>query len=155
VIATAWRIVKRKHAKSAFSGDGARRFGGRWNSPGIGMVYTAQSQALAALEMLVHLDSSNLLQNYVLFEVGFDEALTAALDPSRLPKNWRTDPPPAKVRAIGDAWIRAGSSAVLRVPSTVVPSEFNYLLNPGHPDFGRLQIGQPSPFRFDPRLTRK
>jgi len=154
VIVTAWRIVKRKHARSAFTGEGARRFGGRWNSPGVSMVYTAQSQALAALAMLVRLDSADLLQKYVVFEVGIDEAFIIRVDLALLPKNWRANPPPAKARAIGDAWITAGSSVALQVPSTLVLSEFNYLLNPRHPDFAKLELGKPSPFRFDPRLSR-
>lgn len=150
---TAWRIAKSKHARAAFTGEGARLFGGRWNSPGIAVIYTAQSQSLAALEMLVHLESSDLLPNYILFEVGIDESLVTQIDLSQLPKNWRDDPPPAKVRAIGDVWVAGGTSAVLRVPSAVVPGENNFLLNPRHEDFPQLRIGKPLPFRFDPRLT--
>ena len=112
---TAWRIAKRKHAKAAFSGEGARSFGGRWNNPGTAIVYTAQSQSLAVLEMLVHLDSSELLEKYVLFEVGIDESLITHLDPSRLPRTWRADPSPARVRAIGDQWVCTSTSAVLCV----------------------------------------
>lgn len=117
------------------------------------MVYTAQSQSLAALEMLIHLDSSELLAKYVLFKVGIEESFIAHVEMSELPRNWRTDPPPAKVRAIGDEWIAAGTSAVLRVPSTLVPAESNFLLNPRHQDFPKLHVGKPMPFRFDPRLT--
>lgn len=152
---TAWRIVKRKHAKTAFDGEGARRFGGRWNNPGVGIVYTAQSQSLAALEIVVHLDSSELLEKYVVFEVGIDESLIARVDPSQLPRNWRADPPPVKVREIGDAWAAAGTSAVLQVPSATVPAEHNFLLNPRHREFPRLHMGQACPFRFDPRLARR
>lgn len=150
---TAWRIAKRKHARVAFTGEGARLFGGRWNSPGIALVYTAQSQSLAALEMLVHLDSSELLTSYVLFEVGIDKSLIKQVERSELPRNWRADPPPATVRAIGDAWAAGGASAVLRVPSSLLPGENNFLLNPQHEDFPKLQIGKPLPFRFDPRLA--
>jgi RES domain-containing protein len=152
---SARRITKRKHARNAFSGEGAREFGGRWNNPGTAIVYTAQSQSLAALEMLVHLDSSELLENYVLLEVAIEDALVAHVDLSRVPKNWRDDPPPVQVRAIGDEWALAGSSAVLRVPSTLVPGENNFLLNPYHPDFTRLRISKPLPFHFDPRLLKK
>ena len=150
---TAWRIAKRKHARTAFTGEGARLFGGRWNNPGTSIVYTAQSQSLAVIEMLVHLDSPELLEKYVLFEVGIDDSLITHVDPSRLPRAWRADPSPARVRAIGDDWIRAGASAVLRVPSALVPPETNFLLNPRHKDFPRLHIGKPMPFRFDSRLT--
>lgn len=149
---TAWRITKRKRARDAFTGEGAREFGGRWNNPGTAMVYTAESQSLAALEMLVHLDSPELLQKYVLIGVEIDDELVTQLDMSRLPRNWRDDPPPAQVRAIGDEWVVSGSSAVLRVPSALVPGENNFLLNPQHPDFAKLRIGKPLSFRFDPRL---
>ena len=115
---TAWRIAKRKHARAAFTGGGARQFGGRWNSPGIALVYTAQSQSLAALEMLVHLYSSELLRSYVLFEVGIDASLIEGVELSWLPRNWGDDPPPGKVRAIGDTWVAGGTSAVLRVPGS-------------------------------------
>jgi RES domain-containing protein len=151
---SAWRIVKRKHAQRAFSGEGARRYGGRWNSAGVGIVYTAESQSLAALEMVVHLDSSELLDHYVVFSVGIDELLVAKVELSDLPRNWRSDPPPMKAREIGDSWVAAGTSVVLQVPSVILPAEHNFLLNPHHPDFSKLVIGSPSPFRFDRRLAR-
>jgi RES domain-containing protein len=153
VTVTAWRIAKRKFARAAFTGEGARLFGGRWNSSGSAVVYTAQSQSLAALEMLVHLESSDLLTNYILFEVRIDESLISPIELSQLPKNWRVDPPPARVRAIGDTWVADSTSAVLRVPSALVPGENNFLLNPRQKDFPKLRIGKPLPFRFDPRLT--
>jgi RES domain-containing protein len=154
VIVAAWRITKRKHARHAFTGEGAREYGGRWNNPGTAIVYTAQSQALAALEMLVHLDSSNLLLKYVLIGVEFDDSLIAKLDPSALPQDWRSDPAPPELHSIGDNWVRAGSSAVLQVPSALVPGENNFLLNPEHRDFTQLLIGKPLPFGFDPRLVK-
>ena len=150
---TAWRIAKQKHASTAFTGEGARLFGGRWNNPGTSIVYTAESQSLAVLEMLVHLDSLELLRKYVLFELGIDDSAIEHLDHSRLPKDWRVDPLPASVRAIGDSWIGADTSAVLRVPSALVPSENNFLLNPRHKDFPKLSIGKPMPFSFDRRLA--
>jgi len=149
---TAWRIVKARHAAAAFDGEGARRFGGRWNSKGTEMVYTAGSQALAVLELLVHLEHSDLLKHYRLIPVTFDEAMVKALGPKALPANWKRRPGPASVRAIGDAWVAAAESAVLQVPSVVVPGESNYLLNRGHRDFARLVVGKPQPYRFDPRV---
>jgi RES domain-containing protein len=150
---TAWRITKRKHARNAFTGEGAREFGGRWNNPGTAIVYTAQSQSLAALEMLVHLDSSELLEKYVLIGVEFDRSLIRPVEPAALPRHWRSDPTPPEVRSIGDDWILAGSSAVLQVPSALVPGENNFLLNPEHRDFARLRFGKPLAFRFNPRLA--
>ena len=151
---TAWRITKRKHARHAFSGEGAREFGGRWNNPGTAVVYTAQSQSLAALEMLVHLDSADLLEKYVLLAADFDRSLVKVVDASNLPRNWRADPPPAQVRSVGDEWVLGGSSAVLQVPSVLVPGENNFLLNPGHQDFARIGFGTPLAFRFDARLGK-
>jgi len=117
------------------------------------MVYTAQSQSLAALELLVNVASSELLRHYVVIEVAIDESLIISLDVSDLPRNWRADPPPRKVRAIGDAWIAKATSAVMRVPSSVIPAEDNFLLNPRHPDFNQIHIGKPVAFRFDQRLS--
>ncbi len=151
---TAWRITKRKHARHAFSGEGAREFGGRWNNPGTAVVYTAQSQSLAALEMLVHLDSADLLEKYVLLAADFDRSLVKVVDASNLPRNWRADPPPAQVRSVGDEWVLGGSSAVLQVPSVLVPGENNFLLNPGHQDLARIRFGTPLAFRFDARLGK-
>jgi RES domain-containing protein len=149
---TAWRIVKSKYVATAFDGGGARRFGGRWNSKGTPMVYTASSQALAVLEMLVHLEASDLLKHYRLIPVTFDDSLVNTLDPSTLPANWKRRSTPAAVRSIGDTWVSSGRSLVLRVPSAIVPTESNYLINVLHPDFSKLAVGKPQAFRFDPRL---
>jgi RES domain-containing protein len=150
----AWRITQQKHAKTAFSGDGARLYGGRWNSPGVAMVYAAQSQSLAVLEVLVHLEGPELLRKYVFLEATFDPSLVIELDRPSLPKNWRSDPVPKAVQAIGDRWALSGESAVLRVPSVLVPDESNFLLNPRHPDFAKITVSRPNAFRFDGRLAR-
>ena len=134
---TAWRITKRKHAKTAFRGEGARLYGGRWNSPGIPVNYASESQSLAALEMLVHLDSSDILENYIVFEIGIDEKLIIEVSTAQLPGNWRKERA-RELWLMGDDWIRSVASAVLRVPSTWIPSESNFLLNPRHMDFERL-----------------
>ena len=150
----AWRITKRSRARGAFTGHAARKYGGRWNSPGTSIVYTAQSQSLAALEILVHLESAELLQKYVLIAVEVDASFVSEVSRSRLPRSWQTDPPRAELRLIGDQWAADATTAVLRVPSALVPDESNFLLNPLHPDFGKLGIGAPVSFRFDPRLAR-
>jgi RES domain-containing protein len=152
---TAWRIVKRKFRKAAFTGEGARRYGGRWNSKGVAVVYAAESQSLAALEMLAHLDSAEVLSYYVAIPVSFDSRLIVDVDVPSLPKNWKSYPAPQSVRAIGDAWVASGESAVLRVPSVLVPSESNFLLNPNHTEYADLVIGEPLPFIFDPRVFRR
>jgi RES domain-containing protein len=148
-----WRIVQRKFIKTAFTGEGARLFGGRWNSPGRAVFYATQSQALAALEILVHLDSEKLLRHYLAIPVTIPQHLIERISPSSLPKNWRAYPAPHSTRAIGDAWLARAASPVLQVPSVVIPSESNLLLNPAHPLFSKLRIGKPIPFHFDPRLS--
>lgn len=150
----AWRIFKPRHASTAFTGEGARLYGGRWNSKGVPLVYAAGSQSLAALELLVHLASAELLGSFQVAAVAFDEQLVERLDPSRLPTNWRQDPAPLTLRDFGDEWARKSRSAALRVPSALVPDEFNYLLNPAHPDFSAIVVGRAVPFRFDPRLIK-
>ena len=154
MIVSAWRIVKRKHVKNAFSGDGARLFGGRWNNPGVPLIYTATSQSLAALEILVHLEAPELLERYVILGVEVEESLIVDVDQSRLPKNWRASPAPPGVRAIGDEWAASRVSAAFRVPSVIVPAEHNLLLNPLHRDFLRLKMANSSTFRFDSRLPK-
>jgi RES domain-containing protein len=152
---SAWRIVKRKLARNAFSGEGARLYGGRWNSPGVSVVYTAQSQSLAALELLVHLENSDLLHEYVVIEARFDASLVARVSKADLPRDWRASPPPVDARAIGDAWIAEEPSPVLELPSAIIPAESIFLLNPQHSAFAQIEIGEPVRFEFDLRLMAK
>lgn len=149
---TAWRITKRKHAKDAFSGSGARKYGGRWNSPGTAIVYTSETQSLAVLEMLVHFEQPDLLQRYVLIPVTIDETLIEKLDRSRLPRQWQTAPS-IELRAIGDEWASRNNCVALQVPSALVPGENNLLLSPAHANFKKLIIGEPVSFAFDQRLV--
>jgi RES domain-containing protein len=151
-VITSWRIVKAEHVQGAFDGEGARLFGGRWNSRGARTVYTAQSIALAALEMLVHLGRGTILTSYVTIGCTFSENLVLRLDRKRLPPKWRSYPAVPELAALGDAWLRSGASAVLEVPSAIVTSESNYLLNPSHHDFKSIQRSDPTPFEFDLRL---
>jgi RES domain-containing protein len=154
VTLTTWRIVKARHAASAFNGEGARVEGGRWSSPGTPVVYTSQSAALAALEMLVHLGRSSILRAYVLIPCTFGEAGVSRLDRRRLPKNWRSYPAPSELQSIGDEWVKSGTSAILEVPSAVIETESNYVLNPHHREFHAVRILNPQPFEFDLRLLK-
>jgi RES domain-containing protein len=147
----AWRIVKAKHAATAFSGEGAARNGGRWNSRGVRVVYASSTKSLAALESLVHLNPPVRFK-YVAIRMKFDDALVEIFPPKSLPPDWRVEPPPPSTQRIGDAWVLEERSAVLALPSVIVPGERNYLLNPAHPDFKRIAMGKPERFAFDPRL---
>ncbi len=133
-------------------GRGARLYGGRWNSPGTRMVYTSSTISLAVLEVLVHLQKAGLLSSYSLISASFDDAFVERLERSRLPDGWRTYPAPSELQRIGDEWVRSQRSVVLDVPSVIVERESNYLLNPAHPDFSSVVIGEPEPFTFDERL---
>jgi RES domain-containing protein len=152
-MATAWRIVQSKHLAHAFDGEGARLFGGRWNSPGRRAVYCASSISLATLEMLVHLPSSAILRSYRLIPVEIPDALIATLGSDRLPKDWNRSPAPPELQELGDAWMDSLASAAWKVPSAIVPLEANFLLNPAHPGFAKLKIGKPIDYPIDPRLA--
>src|SRR5215217_1679308 len=151
-MATGWRIVKSRRAGTAFDGEGARLYGGRWNSPGTRMVYTSSTISLAVLEVLVHLQEASLLSSYSLISAGFDDALVERLDHYMLPDGWRSYPAPSELQRIGDEWLQSQRSVALEVPSVIVVRESNYLLNPAHPDFSSVVIGEPEPFTFDERL---
>jgi RES domain-containing protein len=150
-VTRAWRLTKTKHLATAWDGEGARRSGGRWNSAGTAVVYTSGSLALALVETLVHLPAG-LLPAYTALPIEFDDGLVIALSDADLPRDWRTQPAPASTKALGDRWVADRRSALLRVPSVVVPTEFNYLVNPLHPDAAQVSKGPPMPFPFDPRL---
>jgi RES domain-containing protein len=151
---TAWRIVKKRHAESAFDGEGARQYGGRWNSPGIPIAYASETRALGLLEVLAGVGSVRPLQSYVLIPATFDDSLVLPVPLEDLPSDWRQSPPPPSTQRIGDDWVSQERSAILRVPSVLVPDEHNYLLNPAHPDFRKIRIGSPEGITLDSRLLR-
>lgn len=151
---TVWRIVKNRYASSAFDGEGARKFGGRWNSPGVPLAYASGTRALCLLEVLAGLGSVRPLPSYVLISASFDDALVLSVSLDQLPPDWRRSPPPPATQRIGDAWADQRTSAVLRVPSVIVPDEHNYLFNPAHPDFQHVQVGPPEEITLDSRLLR-
>jgi len=155
VIAAIWRIEKEKYAQEPFSGGGAYLYGGRWNHPGTKIVYASQTLALAALEKFVHLESSAAVLKFVYFKVTVPGRVKIkTLDRSSLPSGWRDFPVPALTMDVGTKWARRNGSVLLRVPSTIIPVEHDYLINPLHPDFHHLKISKPIPFYFDSRLWK-
>ncbi len=149
-----WRLLTSRFAATAFSGEGARLYGGRWNSKGVPVVYTAGSQSLAVLEMLVQDDP--LRARYIVIPATLPKALKVErLTDEQLPAGWRDIAARDVTQALGDEWLKRGSSAVLAVPSAVIPAETNYLINPLHPAFGKIEIGAPQDFLTDPRLLRQ
>jgi RES domain-containing protein len=151
---SAWRLVNEDWIDAAFSGDGARRYGGRWNHKGNRAIYLADSLALATLEIMVHAVTYADLQYYLFVEVRFTGNLIEKVPAGNLPDNWHEDPPPLSTRQLGDRWIEARTSPVLKIPNAVIPVGFNYMLNPEHPDFDKIKFGRPQPFVFDARLIK-
>lgn len=150
---TVWRLVTSRFALDAFTGEGARLYGGRWNPKGVPMVYTAGSQSLAMLEMLVQ--DEPLRARYVMIPAVLPPHLRIErVTPEQLPDNWRDTAARQDLQVLGGVWTRRQSSAVLAVPSAVIPSETNYLLNPLHPAFSRIEFGEPQDFVTDLRLFR-
>ncbi len=149
-IIRSWRIQK-KFFSTAFNGEGAKKKGGRWNSIGTPMVYTAGSLSLATLEMLAHLPSYDLLKTYKCIEAQFDDRLLKKTDHA-LPVGWDSDIPGPASKNVGDQWISLGESLILQVPSSIVQQENNYLINPDHPDFHKIVIGSPINYPYDKRL---
>ena len=148
----AWRIVKSIYKGSAFNGEGARLYGGRWNTPGHPAVYVASSQALAVLEIMANGLTIEDAGNFVLVSVDIPETFVLEISTADLSKNWAISPAPESTKIIGDRWLSSGSSVALKVPSVIVPDECNYLLNPNHPDFASLAIGSSRLFRIGTRL---
>ena len=130
-------------------------YGGRWNHAGTAVVYTSASLALAALELFVHIDVDLLPNDLVAIAAEFPEKLAVkTVKSTSLPKNWRRYPALESLKNIGTTWATDGSTAILAVPSAIIPEEQNYLLNPAHQDFKQVRLRRPIPFHFDPRMWK-
>jgi RES domain-containing protein len=152
-----WRICRRRYASEAANGEGARLYGGRWNSRGVRMVYASTSLALAAVEIFVNLEPNLRPADLVSIEGEIPEAPEpgsleiARLDPALLPRNWYATRDES-LRRFGDEWVRAGRTVGLMVPSAAIRGEWNVLLNPAHADFSKITLQEPRAFEFDVRM---
>ena len=149
-----WRVARAAHAPSstaAFDGIGGLSVDGRWHTRGRPIVYTARTESLAKLEALVHLKPA-IAPRLVLVDATIPDALVATLR-GALPAGWDDVPDSGAARSVGDSWLQSGSSLALEVPSVLSSTETNVLINPAHPDFAQLVIGNPVPFTFDHRLV--
>ena len=151
-MASAWRIVRASRAKTAFTGEGPWRYGGRWNSPGVHVVYVSEHQSTAAFEVFANRVPFILDEKYKAFRLEWPDSLTETFPVKKLPLTWRISPPPQETQVIGDRWVKEQRSAVLALPSAISPADTNFLLNPDHPAFKRIRIAPPIDFAFDPRL---
>ena len=137
----------------ANDGVGASLYGGRWNHKGTPVIYTAESRALCALEVLANAD--DLADDYVATPIEMpDEIAVTVISITGLSAGWDANEPIDATRDIGTNWAKGLAAAVLSVPSAVIPRERNYLLNPAHPDFARIRFHSPEPFYFNDRLGR-
>lgn len=141
------RVCRAVHAR--LDGEGAKRVGGRWNSPGKPVVYMAESISLAVLENLVHMSKQDFPVGYVSVSASIPDDLSVLTE-----EDMKKDLPQAGPQELGDYWLASGASAVLRVRSAIIPEEFIFLLNPKHADFGRIVGESAVPFVFDERLFR-
>lgn len=148
-----WRLCQQRYVHLSLDGEGARLYGGRWNFPGTPIVYTAGSLALAALEVLVHVDHDIAPADLVAIPIEIPKRVRIEkIETVGLPPYWRRTPAPEQLQELGTTWARRGTSLLLRVPSALIPEEYNYLVNPAHSAITRLKVGEPRPFLFDPRL---
>jgi RES domain-containing protein len=148
-----FRLCSSRYQATAFSGTGASLAGGRWNYRGESVVYLGGTLALTALECLVHFSNQTLPGDYVCLTVTVPKNIKIkTIDPTTLATEWWQEDPPVSTQALGSEWLQSKSSVLLRVPSAIIPTEFNYLLNPQHKDFSKVSIAPATEFRFDPRL---
>ena len=149
-----WRIEKSIFAKEVRSGNGARIYGGRWNSPGRPAIYCAGSLSLAMLEVLAHVSTEeDAGEKRVFFTADIDDKWMEEIATADLPRNWRSALNVGPCRLQGDAWLGRGHSVALRVPSALVAGEFNCILNPAHPHSRRAALWSAGkPLRMDSRL---
>ena len=147
-----YRIAKKKYIRD-LSGIGARLYGGRWNRKGIGIVYTSESRALALVEFLVNIPFSMLPSKLCIATVEINDKIRPVeITLGDLPKNWRIFPASEELAEIGSKWAVSSKSLALRVPSAVVPHEFNILLNPSHQEMKNVTIANVEGLEMDKRL---
>lgn len=147
-----YRLSKRKYA-SQLNGKGAAKFGNRWNSKGVEMIYTAESRSLAMAEVVVHLTLATLPSDFVMIEIDIPNKLEVLeIESSALKKDWKNNPPSMSTQSIGDEFVNASKQCVMKVPSVVVQGDFNYLINPHHSDFRKIKVSEIISFPFDSRL---
>ena len=148
-----WRICRKPYVDTALDSIGGMYTSGRWHSKGNPIVYTASSAALAALEVLVHVDPLTAPADLRLLAIELPDDLSIeVIEPITLPDGWHSVPAPAALQTIGSSWLTSGRTAALNVPSAVIKVERNFLLNPRHPEVQRVRILSDEAFSFDTRL---
>ena len=148
-----YRLLRKPFAKPPLDGEGAYRFGGRWSSPGTRIAYTYEHLSLAMVEYFVHIEVSDPPKGLVVVVADVPDSVSRiVLTARRLPSNWWHYPAPPSLTRIGDSFAAERKSAILVLPSALAPSESNWLINPVHPEFGKIRVHPPEPFRYDARF---
>jgi len=147
-----FRLCRKKYGLTLY-GKGAALKGARWNSPGTEIIYTAANRSLAMAEVAVHFTIATLPADYYMLTIDVpSDIIPEKLNTHELPNGWNAFPPSRKTQQYGDDFIRGKKGVILRVPSVVTAGDYNYLINPYHPDFERVEIMKADPFPFDQRL---
>ena len=149
-----WRLTRPQYAATALSGEGSARYPGRWNVRGVRVAYASETLSLALLEVLAHAENLDMLNQYVVLQVTLPSGNLTTLTPDELPKDWQADPPPESTRRLGHAWFIRKGTLVLKVPSVLVPTEHNFVINPEHPNLPKIAVAEPVPLPFDARVLR-
>ncbi len=148
-----YRVLRKKYARTPFDGEGAYRYGGRWSNPGVRLSYSSEHQSLALLEYFVHLDKDDPPSDLVFAVAELPDDLSRQrIDVTDLPRNWRAPAAPPNLGQVGDEFLQRGEDCLLLVPSVLAPSEYNWLINPAHPEFRRNVILEPESVAYDPRM---
>jgi len=150
-----FRIEREKYLETTLTGIGASMSEGyRWNSLNTRMIYTAESRALATLEISVHLDlSEDLPEDRLFVEILIpDDIIIQEVKLEDLPEDWSAKPPTLITQKIGDDFVNYNEAAILKVPSSIIPQEYNYLINISHPDSSKIKVLNYTKMKFDPRL---
>lgn len=149
-----FRLSRKKHT-NPLSGRGAALAGGRWNSAGVEVLYTASNRSLAMAEVLVHFSLAIIPSDFQMIELEIlGEHSFKTIDEKKLPALWNMFPPLFSTQNVGDTFVNEGSDLLLKVPSAVVKGDFNWLINPKHPDFNAVKLISQEDFPFDQRLFK-
>ena len=149
-----FRLTKEKYA-TILSGNGAAFAGARWNSPGVELIYTSANRSLAMAEVAVHLTLATLPSDFMMMTIHIPNILKMKkITTSELPPNWSDFPPPSSNQTIGNKFVTDNKYCVLQIPSAITQGDFNFLINPNHPDFTKIKIVSVEKFPFDNRIFK-
>ncbi len=148
-----YRVSKTRYA-SDLKGEGARIFGGRWNSPGVGCLYTSENRALAVLEFTVNTNIDLIPRALSISTIDIKKVAIQTFDEASLPGDWKTFPAPSSTQVFGSTALLKAAAPVLRIPSTIIPGEFNYLLNELHPHSRLFEIVDTVDYAYDVRIKK-